>query len=305
MRAGFTVSAATSSSSVVPQSMARRAALAKPPTSFRRTVLAAVGTPACSNSARFVGASAQCSSSRSGTASTARGVCTSGVRGKSNGTTTGRAAARTSARRRYSRPLPTMAASSFISRASASARSRLRSSPASNHTRSLPAAAACSAVSALASTGGSLPAGCARHTSSHCACHAASANVCRWSAMAPMSAPGYVARSQASGLSSLPPVVSNATQVPAFSSTVRAARGSSPSRLTCALPRKMPAFGWIAAAVKPSARSSLRWSAPSVGRSAARTCGTTLAFQCAPFSPAAARAAAELSTRTHASMKPG
>ena len=101
-----------------------------------------------------------------------------------------------------------------------------------------------------------------------------------------------------------PPEVSNAMLVPASATTVRAARGSSPRSVTCTPPRKMPASGWIAAAVNPSARRSLRASAPSACRSAARTCGVTRVFQCAPASPAAARAAAWPSIRTHASMKP-
>ena len=141
MFAGFVVSAAKSSSSVIPHSVARRAALENSPTSFSLTVLAAVGTPARSNSARLVGARAQCSSSRSGTASMACGVCVSGVFGKLNDTTTGRPVAWTSASRRYSEPLPMNPASRPISRARLSARNRFRSSLASNHTRCFPAAA--------------------------------------------------------------------------------------------------------------------------------------------------------------------
>ena len=303
MRAGFVVRAARSSSSVVPHLVARRAALANSPTFFNRTVLAAAGTPARKSSARLVGANAHCSSSRSDTASIARGLCVSGVLGKLNGTTTGRPVARTSARRRNSRPLPTKPASMDISRASASARSKFRSSLASNHTRCLPFAAAWSDSKAFARTGGSLPDGWACHTAALLACHAASANVWRCKAIAPISAPGYVARFHDAS-SSPPPVVSKATHVPASSTTVRAARGSSPSSATCALPLNIPALGWSAAAVKPSARNSLRESVVITGKSAARTCGTTRAFQCAPRSLLAARAAAELSMRTHASMNP-
>ena len=159
MRAGLVVSAAKSSSSVVPHLVARRAALAKSPTFFNRTVLAAAGTPARKSSERLVGASAHCSSSRSDTASIARGLCVSGVFGKLNGTTTGRPVARTSARRRNSRPLPTKPASMDISRASASARNKFRSSLASNHTRCFPFAAAWSDSKAFARTGGSFPIG--------------------------------------------------------------------------------------------------------------------------------------------------
>ena len=188
--AGFTVSAASSSSCVVPESIARRAAFANVPTSRSRTVLAAAGTPARSSSARFAGANAQCASSRSGTASAARGDCRSGARGKSNGTTTGRPVAFTAATSRYSRPLPMNAASSRNSSAMREARSRLRSSEASNHARCAPRTVGASAASALASCGGSLPAGFARHVSVHRACHAASASVCRTSAIEPISAPG-------------------------------------------------------------------------------------------------------------------